>query len=424
MLVITGYTESWNVTIILNMIQTIAKREAFCRPRLSFPRQKAIATAAALACIVACPLLVARPWYASFDPVQFTITDAQAMDYDLVLYYPDPQWINASVCQIAADHNVTLSFNVVQPDFAAAEPRSTIIANAVRVCNAYNVSVEVWPLFAWDNGSYPSLSDADRIPGLYADFRAWAVRENINISYIMWDMEAGGEVDTCTNPAWVDNLGIFGYTGRSVYCLATARDSWNAAVAIIKSVHQQAKTDGYIVRATTHAGMVYDMFDGDDSIQRNWRLPVWTTGEYEYVSQMLYRGCDGPGNRSSAFIYEGVRASALAVPGKTAVCLGCINYEPYPDIPSVVADVHLALAAGADSVRLFQGCSWVFGTGEAPGVPDGVAWTNPPHYLSGLDALLAACRQGGNVTYYPEQNDRNEMIVSILLDVFQDFVFP
>nr|MDO8113523.1 hypothetical protein [Candidatus Sigynarchaeota archaeon] len=424
MLAITSYTEFWDVFAITDMIRVLKRKERFWMPGLTWQKHKAIATVTALCAIVTCPLFISVPWIAPLTPIQFNISAGQAQAYDLVLYYPGPDWINASVCQIAQDYNVTLSFNMVQNEFNASNPRSGVIANAVRVCNTYNVSVEVWPLFLWDEGSYPSLSEADRFPGLYAAFHEWTERENITVKYIMWDIEAGGESSTCTSPSWVDSLGIFGYTGRSVQCLADTDATWDAAVATIRQVHQQAKLDGFLVRATTHASLVYDMFDGDDSLQRNWRLPVWTTGEYEYVSQMLYRGCDGPGNRSSAFIYEEVRASALTVPGPTAVCLGCINYEPYPDSQSVADDVRLALAAGADSIRLFQGLSWVFGTGEAPGTPDSLAWTNPPHYLAGLEELLVQCREGGSITFYPERSDKIDMIVNILVDVFADFVFP
>ncbi len=422
MLLVTGYTEAWDAFVLADIIKHSTRADWRVR-RLE--RNEAIAAACIAGLVCSPALLVPSPYYTLPAGQEFTVTSEQGQAYDLLLYYPNPDHINASVCSILKSVNATISFNVVEPDFSPSNPRSTQIANAVRVCNQEGVEVEVWPLFAWDDGAYPSLSEAPRFPALYGAFHDWTVRENITVEYLMWDMEAGFEQASCAPaPAWVDAMGIFGYTGNSQRCAVESAAEWDQAVGILQDVLHQSVVDGHRVRSTTHAGLVWDMFDGDDTLQRNWRLPVWVNDDYQYVSQMLYRGCDGPGNATSAFIYEGVRAAAAVQPEKVAVCLGCINYEPYPDTPSVVSDVHLALAAGARSIRLFQGCSWVFGTGQAPGTDDGIPYTNPPHYLSGLEELLVASRQGGTVTFHPEARLHLQMFVDILIDVFGDFTIP
>ena len=63
-----------------------------------------------------------------------------------------------------------------------------------------------------------------------------------------------------------------------------------------------------------------------------------------------------------------------------------VGFKP-PNVSFVKNDVMLALAAGAEAVRLFQGGSWVNG------------WIGPPHDYSGLNDLLQACRTGGEGSY-------------------------
>ena len=425
MLGIAAYTDVWNGVVIVDILRSARRHEDFWRTGKALPRGKTIATIIALGSIVACPFLVAVPWYAMPGPTHFTISDQQAKAYDLVLYYPAPEWINDSVCQIAHDANATLSFNVHESSFYNNSLDYANITKAVKACNNHNVPVEVWPLLDIGYG-YISYGYTGRLHQLYEAFHDWTVREHISVKYLLWDIEGAPGNDSCPQaPAWEKDLGIFGYTGHSQYCKVVQQSSWAQAVTDLHDVNQQANADGFTVRATTIPDLIWDMFDGDDTLQENWGLPAWDGGGYQYVSMMVYRGCDGPGNNSNTFIYDCVRASAMAAfPGRAAACLGCINYEPYPDVASVVTDVHLALAAGAWSVRLFQGCSWVFGTGETTGNPDDKAWTNPPHYLSGLNQLLQACRQGGNVTYYPRQAMKLAAFTSILLDVFGDFTIP
>jgi len=45
-------------------------------------------------------------------------------------------------------------------------------------------------------------------------------------------------------------------------------------------------------------------------------------------------------------------------------------------------------------------------------------------FTLGLNSLLQACRQGGNVTCYPDQSMRIQEFTSILLDVLGDFTIP
>jgi hypothetical protein len=153
-------------------------------------------------------------------------------------------------------------------------------------------------------------------------------------------------------------------------------------------------------------------------------IPAWDSKEaYEYISMMSYRGCEWGGDPgSSTWIYEHVKASAKTQTGKIAICLGCINYNPYPTIASVVNDVHLALSAGAHSVRLFQGASWIYGVS-----PDPIknVWGNIAHGLNnteteGLLQLLKACRQGGNVAYTPGIEIDVNIFFNILIDIILD----
>ncbi len=107
---------------------------------------------------------------------------------------------------------------------------------------------------------------------------------------------------------------------------------------------------------------------------------------------MVYTGCEwgmAVGGAESEYVYQALtQIKRVNPPGPPlAVCLGCINYIQYQNISAVKNDVMLALAAGADAVRLFQGFSWVNG------------WIGPAHGYSGLNDLLQACRTGGTGSY-------------------------
>ena len=70
----------------------------------------------------------------------------------------------------------------------------------------------------------------------------------------------------------------------------------------------------------------------------------------------------------------------------------------------------LALAAGADVIRLFQGGSWVNG------------WIGPSHGYTGLNDLLQAIRTGGQGSYTHTGAYDMMFMGSTITDILLDFV--
>jgi hypothetical protein len=376
---------------------------------------------------IVCPVLIVNLSNPG-DTQTFQITDQQAQSYDLVVYFPDYTKVDTQICSIFQEVNATLSFPMSEDQFSPSDNRSILAANAVALLNTYNVKVEIWPLFEREYGSYPSISEMGRWEILYFKFHNWTVFHNLTVDYVLWDIESGGEgANKDEFNSWVEPYKSCGRFGAGLELVHNISQIWNNALETINTLGVQAKIDGHIMRTTTHT-IIWDLFDGDSDIQKHDGLPVWdATASFEYISMMAYLGCEWGGNPgTSDSIYEVVRASKLTQPGTIAVCLGCINYTPYPTITPVVNDVLLSIAAGCDSVRLFQANSWINGVGTWEGrsgiVNGGIA--HGVDGVSGLRQLLLACRKGGSVSYVPTKNMRNHIFNMVALDVLLDLSRP
>nr|MDO8087872.1 hypothetical protein [Candidatus Sigynarchaeum springense] len=373
--------------------------------------------------------LVAAPQNADMAPETFTITALQAENYDLFVYFPDYSVINDTICDIFDEANATLSFPLTEDRFAVGDANGDLAANKTALLNARGIKVEVWPLFEWDEGSYPSISEIDRWPILYEKFHNWTVRNAITVDYMMWDIEAGGEeANNDDIKDWIQPFRALAEHGRNALRVKQMDEIWPGALATIRALGDQCRVDGHLMCTTTHT-IIEDVFDGDSDGQKLLGLPVWDAADaFDFISMMIYRGCEWGGVPATTdYVFDYARMNALINnrPGDiVAVCLGCINYTPYPDIPSVVNDVHLSLAAGANMVRLFQANSWINGVGTWQNSYGNWIYGGPAHGVSGLRDLLLACRQGGSVVYQPTASRRQALLTSIAYDVLFDLGKP
>ncbi|MEX2684294.1 MAG: hypothetical protein Q6373_022170 [Candidatus Sigynarchaeota archaeon] len=373
--------------------------------------------------------LMAAPQSANMTPQAFTITAPQAQDYDLFVYFPDYDRINETICDIFDEVNATLSFPLTENRFAVGDASGELAANKIALLNARGIKVEIWPLFEWNEGSYPSISEIDRWPTLYEKFQNWTVRNGITVDYMMWDIESGGEgINSDDIKDWPQPFEMLAEHGRNALRVKQMGEVWPGALATIRALGNRCRADGHLMCTTTHT-IIEDVFDGDSDGQKLMGLPVWdVTDAFDFISMMVYRGCEWGGTpATSDYVFDYTRMNALVnnQPGDTiAVCLGCINYTPYPNITSVVNDVHLALAAGANMVRLFQANSWIDGVGTFQTGNGNWVYGGPAHGVSGLRDLLLACRQGGSVMYQPTASRRQSLLASIAYDVLFDLGKP
>ncbi|MHA1872166.1 MAG: hypothetical protein ACTSU2_13875 [Promethearchaeota archaeon] len=357
-------------------------------------------------------------------PMVFSISDEQAESYNLVVYFPDYNQIDSQIVSIFKEVNATLSFPLTINRFFEGDMQGEIAANKVKLLNQNNVSVEIWPLFESNNGSYPSISEIKDWPYLYNMFQEWIVRNNISVQYLLWDIESGGEFADAPS---FNNLSPFlkwlAYSSYEPLRVNSIKEQWPNALEVIHNISDRARNDGHIMITTTFT-LIQDVFDGDPDLQQFYGLPVWDAGDaFTYISMMAYRGCEWGGEpQPSSMIYEFVHMSAISQPGTIAVCLGCINYTPYPEIKDVKQDVLLALAAGANTVRLFQANSWINGVGtwqnsNGNWIYGGIAHGVDNSTTGGLKQLLEACRTGGSVEFTPNRNIRYSILNSILKDL-------
>ncbi|MBN2150140.1 MAG: hypothetical protein JW839_01715 [Candidatus Lokiarchaeota archaeon] len=374
--------------------------------------------------------LIAAPFYADKAPRIFTITDAQSEDYELFVYFPDYAAINDTICDIFDEVNATLSFPLTEDRFAVGDAGGDLAANRTALLNARGIKVEVWPLFEWDEGSYPSISEIDRWPVLYEKFHNWTVRNAITVDYMMWDIESGGELGMGNGDIedWIQPFKVIAEHGRNSLRIKQLDEVWGESLATIRALGERCRADGHLMGTTTHT-IIEDLFDGDADGQKLSGLPVWDAADaFDFISMMVYRGCEWGGEPATAdYVYDYTRMNALVnnQPGDTvAVCLGCINYTPYPNVTSVVSDVHLALAAGANMIRLFQANSWINGVGTWQNPNGNWVYGGPAHGVSGLRDLLLACRVGGTATYQPTAGRRQALLSSVAYDVLFDLGKP
>ncbi|MBN2154632.1 MAG: hypothetical protein JW776_01130 [Candidatus Lokiarchaeota archaeon] len=152
----------------------------------------------------------------------------------------------------------------------------------------------------------------------------------------------------------------------------------------------QALSDGHVMRGTVNPRS-WDYADGDLDLSIAYHMPSYELlPEFQYVSSMVYTGCEwglAAKGAGPEYVYQSLTQIKRVNSGPLAICLGCLNYIQYQNISAVKNDVMLAIAAGADAIRLFQGGSWVNG------------WIGPAHGYQGLLDLLLACRTGGTGSY-------------------------
>jgi len=357
----------------------------------------------------------------------FTISGERVENYDLVVYFPNYKEIDAQIINIFQEANATLSFPLYDADFGVDDENGEIAAEKVRLLNDNHVAVEIWPLFNYDEGFYPSLSEIDRWDYLYERFHNWTVRNDLVVDYLLWDIEVAGEFQNLPDfENWSQPFRSIGQVANNALKLKQSEMIWEDALDEILGISKKSIQDGHLMRTTTHT-IIWDVFDGDADIQKKSALPVWDAANaYSYISMMAYRGCEWGGTPAPPpLVYESVRASSISQDPPIAICLGCINYTPYPSIEDVVDDVYLALAAGANSIRLFQANSWIDGVGEWEGsggmVYGGIAHGVDNMTTGGLRQLLLECRSPGEVRYSPGGSTRKSALYSIVEDISLDF---
>jgi len=359
------------------------------REKISFKDKRTKISAISLSAVFIIGLIFSFSPFYSNKTHTFEVSDTQAQNYELVLYLPATmEAVNA--CR---DANATLSFNMDQSLFNVSNPTGTDLANIVDYANQEGVPIEIWPLFDSDGNHYISSRKTIHLWGLYADFHNWTVFHNITVDYILWDIEDWIQIEDLNYMGWARNVPLLNVLGNISMYGVIFKDNlrnWPSIIEEWKSIAIQAQSDGHIIRGTVNP-RAWDYADSDFDLSVAYFMPSYELlPEFQYVSSMIYTGCEwgmAAGGAQSEYVYQSLTQIKRVNPGPLAVCLGCLNYVQYQNIPAVKNDVMLALAEGADAIRLFQGGSWVNG------------WIGPAHGYQGLYDLLAACRTGGQGSY-------------------------
>ncbi len=349
--------------------------------------------------------------------LQFEISQEEMENKELVLYWVRQNLTNPqNFVDVLRDTNTVLALqgnpDLFQEigDFTALGAEA---ANLVKLCNIAGVKVEVWPVPSQNNYCALSLRYVDCMPEIYGFFKDWLSRNNITVDYYAFDIEdyvplepfensLTGRFISPDNPLYWTFRGSFEKAQKQQF-LRTNRSNWDEIIGQQQALVDQIIADGMIPRGTIQP-TAYDALDGDyKEFTKNFMQSYEITG-YEYLSGMYYRSCEWGNNDEPYKVYQAVRIMDAVSPyEKTAVCIGCIAYPAYETDLSVANDVWVSVGAGADSVRLFLGDSWVYSAPtEAEGIDD-------------LRSMLELCREGGiGITNYDSQWENG--ILGIIID--------
>ncbi|MHA1792237.1 MAG: hypothetical protein ACTSVI_06295 [Promethearchaeota archaeon] len=363
-------------------------------------------------------------WIGPKEKFSFTVSANEMKDKEIALYWvrqsmDDP----AEFVKILKDTNTTLLLQGNPDLFLGIGEYSTKgadAANLVKLCNDAGVKVEIWPVPSQSEPCALSLRYVDCMPTVYEYFKNWTRTFNITVDYYAFDIEDFnlypmpfdstpiGKTLTPGSPLYYTFQSIYEYSAKQEF-LRTNCSNWNQMIEKQQLLVNQIIKDGITPRATIFA-CTWDVFDGDLTEYKKNFLQSYEIKGYEYLSAMVYRSCEGGGNRSSYQVYNGVKMLRAVSPyEKTAVCIGCIAYPAYKTSQDVANDVWLSVGAGADSVRIFLGDSWVYSA------------ANESVGLNNLRTMLELCRGGGTGSAIRDPSIDASMFSSVFTDVFGDW---
>lgn len=346
--------------------------------------------------------LFAAPYW-NLGLQEFEVSDQQAQDADIVLYYacgtPAEYSTRHDLIDVARDYNVTLSlawhvqyYNDTTPGTLGYE-----MANFTRAANAKGVKIEYFPCFHF-NWEYILDGGYFEAAGLTLDwheywtlFKNWTAREGISVDYVLWDMEGGSSP---SSTAGMEGWEWYLPTSR-IIGLEQRKRELPLVRAEFERILGETAAMGAKTRITTWSPS--DALDGDHDLLLLLGQFAYVfddliqSGAIEYVSTMAYTNGWGDVHPDDAFgrqgVYESARQLRSLHPDEVGVCIGNINGNGLNTIEQVVNEYYLAIAGGATSVRLFNGASWVNGWNYTV--------VGPEWGANGTRALFDACRAGG-----------------------------
>ncbi|MFX0101777.1 MAG: hypothetical protein ACFFCS_19590 [Candidatus Hodarchaeota archaeon] len=371
--------------------------------RKRFPKQElkrllAVGVIIALLGIHGTYLLYSPFW--NLQQREFHVSDQQAQDTNLVLYYacgtPGEYSSRHDLIDVAWDYNVTLSmawhvqyFNDTTPGTLGYE-----MANFSRAANAKGVKIEFFP-FNWEyileGGYFEAVGLTLDWYEYWTLFKNWTVRESITVDHILWDMEGG------SSPSSIAHLegGAWYLPTSRIIGLEQRRRELPLIRAEFERIIVETVAMGATTRITTWSPS--DSLDGDhDRLLLMGQFgyvfeDLIQSGAIEYVSTMAYTNHWGDVHPDDAHgrqcVYECARQLRSLHPDEVGICIGNINGNGLTTIEQVVNEYYLAIAGGATCVRLFNGASWVNGWNYTV--------IGPVWGANGTRDLFEACQKGG-----------------------------
>ncbi len=354
---------------------------------------KTVASYAAILALFAGPgtLLMTTPYW-NCQTLEFTVTPEQAQQTDLVMYYTSGFATHHYVVDIARDFNVTLTL-VWDPSYyynsTAGTPGYDMV-EFIEYANNLSVPVEMFGIynrFHWEDLLAGPLNEE-----VWSHFKSWLATNNISVQYVLWDIEDSSRPSEVSSlEAFFPFLEVRGLAQR-IRELPVVREQFEKLVA-------DAAAMGAKTRITTYGPG--DAFDGDADMTLLGGFASYDladlieNGSIEYVSTMAYTNHWGdiPPAQLSGFesVYRNARQLRHLMLDAVGLDIGNINGAGMNTTGPVVEQVNLAIAAGATSVRLFNGASWVNGWDYV--------WDGPEWGESGTRALFTAIRQGGTARF-------------------------
>lgn len=249
-------------------------------------------------------------------------------------------------------------------DLYLAIPRARIgdaaLATLIQDAHAAGVGVRAWLLLAEEDGYWPNEHNVAAMRAATMAFADWRDEEALPVDWVVFDMEMSlartrAVADTIENDGPLAGLTAL-LDGEDPVAFAAHQEALTALV-------RDLQARGLRVMSVTYQTILDDPADGDAQIQDRMDVPVldvpWDEASFMVYQSLIY---DLSGSWHGPDVIESYARTARDLFGASAaVALGIVGSAsvnpveaPYPDAPTLLADLAAARAGGIERVSVYS----------------------------------------------------------------------